>query len=538
MFHAEKFDCTGVSNCSSESCTQQMEYEKSSEKSESELGLATSQPQIYEQQHYFEEVGLYDDLYLDVLSPPFQSCGDEIRRIIGVELQDTEVIEPKKSRPYVSPSESLELLRKYNRGLALSTDIIIKLAAGKFIQSLSKSSNEISMLNHPYPSSILTLCDEDSKEVQLVQNLLCCAEKVAEKQYQRAIKFLEECGEMSSDTGTPIQRLALYVSEALLEKIANETGRKKKPEKKPIKPLEPAKFVSSIPIYFKQFPVTQITNLVGSQTILHYLEEARKIHVVDLEIRSGVQWIQMMQDVAAHSEHPIQHLKITAVGTKSKSILEETGRQLARFAESVNLNFTFKIVMVEDISNLNQDLFDRDADESVAVYAAYTLMTMIGRADRLEHLMGVIRNLSPCVMVVTEMEANCNSPHYVERFVESLFLFGALFDSLADCLKDQETSRMDIESTLFRSSIKNILAAEGEERMMRHLPINAWRALFAGFGLLEIEPSLSSLNQANLLLQHLSYGSSFTLCRNERCLTVGWKGTAVTSLSAWKVQKH
>ncbi|KAH6769595.1 hypothetical protein C2S52_014398 [Perilla frutescens var. hirtella] len=578
MSHAEKFDCTRVSNCFREPFTQQMEYKKPSEKSdcdrveewiasditlfdslnsfchaEDDLGLAMSQHQIFEQPH-FQEFGHIDDLYLDVLSPPFQSCGDEIQKIINVvESQDAKLVVPKKSR--VSPSESFEVLRKYSRrhlmddrgdeiqpahvgGLALSTEIVIKLAAEKFIQSMPESSNELSLLNHPYPSSLLTLSEEDSKEVQLVQNLLSCAEKVAEKQYERALKFLKECGEMNSFTGTPIQRLAFYISEALYEKIAKETGRQKEPEKKPAKAIEPAKFVSSIPVYFKQFPVTQITNLVGSQTILHYLNKARKIHIIDLEIRSGVQWVQLMQDVAARREHPIQHLKITAVGTKSKLILEETGRQLASFAESVKLKFTFKIVVVEDILSLKLDLFDVNADESVAVYAAYTLMTMIGRADRLNHLMGVIRNLCPCVMVVTEMEANCNSQCYIERFVESLFLFGALFDSLADCLKDQESSRVDIESTLFRSSINNVLAAEGEERMMRHVRINVWRAIFAGFELLEIEPSLPSLDQANLLLQHFSYGSSITLCRNDKCLTLGWKGTELTSLSAWKVHKY
>nr|ATG83505.1 GRAS5 transcription factor [Salvia miltiorrhiza] len=346
---------------------------------------------------------------------------------------------------------------------------------------------------------------------------------------------------MSSATGSPIQRLAFYLSEALSLKIANEDREKKQHEKKKlvVRHLEPTKCVNSIPIYFKQFPVTQITNLVGSHTILHYLDKVRRIHIVDLEIRSGVQWVQFMQDASAPSEHPIQHLKITAVGTSSKkSILEETGRQLASFAESVSLKFTFGVVVVEDVLELNQDLFELDADEAVVVYAAYSLVTMVGRAERLNHVMEVIKSLRPCIMVVTEMEANCNSPSFTERFVESLFMFGALFDSLAECLKGEETSRMDIESTLFRSSINNVLAAEGDEMMLRHVPIHVWRASFDGFGLLETELSFSSLEQANLLLRDFSYGSSVTLCRNGGCLTVGWKGTPLTSLSAWKLPKH
>ncbi|KAI3469296.1 hypothetical protein Pfo_025959 [Paulownia fortunei] len=550
MFHhAERFDLTRVSNDSSESKSiQQVESKNSSEKvdfygvegrvasdiestgsgigffyaqdNEDQLGLTMSQHQIYQQRQHFKEFGNLDDLYLDVVSPPFQSCEDEIRKITVIESQNTELIEPKKRQSYAFPSASFDVLRKYKsrclkldgkisstgyeiqamhaRDPALSTEIIIKLAAEKFIQSMSQRSNEISVLNHPYPSSILG----DSEGVQLVQNLLSCAEKVAEKQYERAIKFLKECDEMSSRTGTPIQRLVFYFSEALFEKIAKETGRitPKDLEKKPVDPLEPA----------------------------------RKVHMIDLEIRSGVQWIILMQALAAKSENPIQHLKITAMETKSKSILEDTRRELANFAQSLNLKFTFKIILVEDILDLNQDLFELDADEAVAVYAAYTLMSMIGRVDRLDHLMRVIRNISPCVMILTELEANCNSPTFIGRFVESLFFFGAFFDSLADCFKNDEKNRRDAESTWFRLSIRNVLVAEGEERKIRHVNINVWRAFFARFGLVEIELSMSSLDQANLVLHSFSCGSSCTLYRDGKCLTIGWKGTPLTSLSAWK----
>ncbi|KAI3469295.1 hypothetical protein Pfo_025958 [Paulownia fortunei] len=561
MFHTEQFDFTEVSNGSSESkSAQQVENKNSSEKvnffgvegrvpseielfgsgigffhaqdNTDELGLAMSQHQIYQQQH-LKEFGNFDDLYLDVVSPPFQSCEDEIRKIIGSE-------EIQKQEPKLDGKiSSTEIQATDATGPMVSTEIIIKLAAEKFIQSMSRSSNELSMLNHPYPSSILAHSEEDSEEVQLVQNLLSCAEKVAEKQYERAIKFLKECDKMSSRTGTPIQSLVFYFSEALSEKIARETGRitPKDLEKKAVDPLERVKFPSTTLIAFhKEYPVSQITKLVAIQAIVDHLEEARKLHVIDLEIGSGVQWIILMQALAAQSEHPIQHLKITAMGTKSKLILEDTGRQLASFAQSLHLTFTFKIILVEDILDLNQDLFELDADEALAVYESFSLMRMIGRVDRLDLLMRVIRNISPCVMVVSEVEANCNSPTFVGRFIESLFFFGVFFDSLADCLKNDETSRRDTESTWFRSTIRNVLAAKGDERKIRHVNINVWRAYFARFGLVEIELSMSSLDQANLVLQSFSYGNSFTLYRDGKSFTIGWKGTPLSSVSAWKFQ--
>lgn len=534
MFHADKFHFSGVSPCTKtrgKNSSGNSNFDGAEEwiASDSTLFDSLNSFSLAEDEPEQEELIHFDDgLYLDVLSPPFQWCGDEISRIV-----DAELINPRKR----SPCESFEVLRKISekisnmahaRNPSLSIEMMIKIAAENFIHSISDNRNELSMLNHPCSSSILTLSNESSKEVHLVQNLLSCAEKITEKNYECSIRFLKDCGGMCTSTGTPIQRLAFYVSEALFQKIAQETGKRNKV----MKPLEPPKLANSMPVYFKHFPVSQITNLVGSYTILCCLEGSRKIHVVDLEIRSGVQWVQLMQDLSARTIHPIEHLKITAIGLKSKSILEETGRQLANFAHSVNLNFSFRIVMVDDILDLNIEMFDIDSDEAVAVYASYTLITLTGRGDSFHHVMEIIKGLSPRAMIVTEVEANCSSTLYMERFVESLFLFGAFFDSLAECLKGEDTSRMDIESTLFRSSLNHILTAEGEEMVLRHLPINKWRAIFGGFGLVEMELSFSSLNQAKLLLQN-----NVTLCRNDRCLIVGWKGIALTSLSAWKVGK-
>lgn len=41
-------------------------------------------------------------------------------------------------------------------------------------------------------------------------------------------------------------------------------------------------------------------------------------------------------------------------------------------------------------------------------------------------------------------------PTFIGQFVESLFFFGAFFDSLADCLKDHETSRKDDEACPYK----------------------------------------------------------------------------------------
>ncbi|XP_051125995.1 DELLA protein RGL1-like [Andrographis paniculata] len=470
----------------------------------------------------------------------------------------------KKRRPHLfsSGSASFDILNKYgNRcrrlnsefsnistksGLSsgeLSIEMIIQLAAENFIQTTSTcQGGDLCVLSHspPYPGSILCHSKEDYEGIQLVQSLLCCADKVGKRQYESACKLLHECDRKSSPEGTPVQRLVFYFSEALHEKIDRETGRitSKGLGKKVQDPLEALHSPDSAQIAFhKEHPLSQITKFAGIQAVLDNIADATKVHFIDFEIRKGVQCIVLIQALAtARRHHPIDHLKITAVGTRSKQSMEETGRQLMSFAQCVGLNFSFDVIMVDDISDLNGNLFQLDDDEAIAVYVAYALTHMISRPNQLEHLMGVIKSLNPCVMVVTEVEASCNSPMFVDRFVEALFFYGAYFESMANCLKNDEKHRSLAEGTCFSSSIRNMVAAEGEDRKIRHVGIDVWRAFFMQCSLEEIELSTSALYQAHLVLKNFTSGDCFTFDMDGRSLIIGWKRTPICSLSAWKFQ--
>lgn len=95
-----------------------------------------------------------------------------------------------------------------------------------------KAQNEMGMgyanISHNRQEQINDLymdVDDEMKALLHSSNLLFCAEKVADNQYERALKFLKECDKTSFSTGTPIQRLVFYFSRGLFEKIAYETGR-------------------------------------------------------------------------------------------------------------------------------------------------------------------------------------------------------------------------------------------------------------------------------------------------------------------------
>ncbi|KAG6731609.1 hypothetical protein I3842_01G138000 [Carya illinoinensis] len=442
--------------------------------------------QHQQQEASFSENGLLDDLQFHAISPQLHTCLEEIAKL--------------GEFPTLIPEVQTVKWGQSNRAkLELSTEEIVRLAGAGFIQSTSQAADGPSMPIHPFDLDFCGLSDDERRDMELAESLFASAEKAGSQQFERARKFLNQCDHLSSNTGNPVQRVVYYFSEALRQKIDRETGRNtsKDSGKSPSIDVDKELMNPSPPTLanHEELPFCQVTQFAGIQAIIKNTVEARKIHIIDLGIRNGVQWTILMQALATRCECPLELLKITAVGTTSKHLLMETGKRLASFAQSLNLPFSFNVVMVSDMLDLREDLFELDADET------------------LESIMEVVRSINPCIMFVTEIEANHNSPAFVSRFVEALFYF---------------------KSKFFGKGIRNIVAAEGEERKIRNVKIDVWRAFFARYGMLETEFSTSSLYQASLLVKKFRCEKSFTLDMNGKCLITLWKVTPICSLSAWK----
>jgi hypothetical protein len=289
---------------------------------------------------------------------------------------------------------------------------------------------------------------------------------------------------------------------------------------------------------YQNVPFSQVAHFAGIQAIVEKVNRAKRIHIIDLEIRNGVQWTVLMQALVSQHESPLELLKISAIGSTSKELIEDTGKRLMSFAETMNIPFSFKVVMVSDMLDLKKDLFELGAEEAVAVYAENSLRSLIALPNRLDSIMKVFRNINPRIVVVMEVEANNNSPSFVNRFIEALFFYSAYFDCFDACMGRDSPNRMIAESKYIRQEIRNIVATEGEERKIRHVKLDVWRTFFARFAMVETELSKSSLYQASLLLNKIARWSSCTLDMNEKSLVIGWKGTPMHSLSVWKFDKN
>lgn len=518
-----------------------------------ELRASPSQDQQQSIQHSWMQGSLHQYASVSTGSIPAQSLFEAEKH-----GQIPEVSESIKLKPYTNCAGSFEILSGYGRGKGksrnknmsnqenetgisgqkLSAEEIMRVAGKRYIQFSNSKLDGITTFIHPYGSALSGLSAEETRGADLAHILLAAAEKVSYKQYDSATKLLAYCESMTSDSGNAVERIIFYFSEALRERIYRETGtivnNRSKAQVQCPNGLSSGVDLTLLALH-QGVPFGKIMQFTSVQIILENVAEATKIHLVDLQIRNGIHWTAVIQTLSERKNPPVDLIKITAVVTTDKEKVEETGKRLESFAKSLNISFLFNVVFVSNMKDLKEEHFGIQPDEAVAVFSPIVLRTMISRPDTLENLIRVIQSMMPKILVVTEVEASHNSTSFVNRFVEALYFYSAWFDSLDDCMNRDSQYRMEIERIQLGKGIQNIVATEGEERIIRSVKINVWRDFFARLKMVEVELSRASLEQAHLVLeQQFSCGSSCTLTKNGKCLIIGWKGTPIQSVSAWK----
>ncbi|OIT08034.1 della protein rgl1 [Nicotiana attenuata] len=443
----------------------------------------------------------------------------------------------KSSEENLSINNALTYEARACNNHKLSTEETLKVAGERYIQYSTQKLDGLSLFMHPYGSALSGLSIEETRDMELVHLLLSAAEEVNNQQFHLARKLISRCMWVASESGNPVQRLSFYFAKALEERIDRATGRYTcTDEDRHLKYIKTMALGtnSAFLICHQLLPFSQVMQFAGVQTILENVRSAKKIHLIDFNIRSGIQWTVMMQALAEKSDYPIELLKITAVGSTEKEKFEVTGNTLHSFATSLGLSFSFDIVFLSDMKDFKKESVNIEPDETVAVYCNTVLRTMIPKPDCLENFMKVVRSIGPTVIVIGEVEANHNSPSFLNRFIETLFFYGGFFDCFEECMDRDSPCRRTIEGLYFGEGIRNIVAAEGKERFTRNVKLEVWRAFFSRFGMVEEEFSESAWYQANLILKQFAQGSCCNLHKDGKGLIIGWKGTPIHSLSIWK----
>ncbi|ERN10527.1 hypothetical protein AMTRI_Chr06g175960 [Amborella trichopoda] len=463
-----------------------------------------------------------------------------------------EIPENEKEERYPISLTALEILKSYSsltkrlcnsseikevtqlenptlRGRKLSTEEVIRIAGEQYLYN----GENLSLQFNPQLSNIN---NEDMKNIELIHLLLSSAEKIENKHFDRAKSLLMVCDFKSSPIGSPIQRLVLYFANALWEILERKTGAKSQnptttqeteDDERILMGFHPATMA-----FCKVVPFMKVLQFTAIQAILDAMGSSTRIHLIDLEVRTGMQWTVLMQSLSGRLDHPVELLKITMVGN-SRAWMEEAGNQLLSFAQTLKLPFVFNLVVVSDMGEEMREKLPMEDGEWVAVYAPLVLRSMLVKPHCLENLVEVVRSLPSNIMVITEVEGKHNSPSFVKRFIEVLFYYSAYFDSLDAFFDSNDVNRLVIERACMGKWIQSMVGREGEERKIRHVGVDVWRQFLKGLRFEEVELSQDALYQASLIVKNHRNADSCTLEMNGKALTVGWKGTPLHSVSAW-----
>ncbi|KAG5229510.1 hypothetical protein OIU77_008460 [Salix suchowensis] len=289
-------------------------------------------------------------------------------------------------------------------------------------------------------------------------------------------------------------------------------------------------------------PFIRFSHLTANQAILEALRGGQQaIHIIDFDIMHGVQWPPLMQALADRSTntlHPPPMLRITGTG-HDLNILHRTGDRLLKFAQSLGLRFQFHplLLLDNDLTSLALHLPSSITllpDEALAVNCVLYLHRFL-KDDSRELLLFLhkIKALNPTVVTIAEREANHNQPLFLQRFLEALDHYKALFDSLEATLPPNSRERLAVEQIWFGREIMDIVAAEGEGRRERHQKFETWEMMLKSVGFNKVPLSPFALAQAKLLLRlhYPSEGYQLQILKNSFFL--GWQNHSLFSISSW-----
>ncbi|CAK9260175.1 unnamed protein product [Sphagnum jensenii] len=401
--------------------------------------------------------------------------------------------------------------------------------------NLSPHHSTLSSVNGPLPTQHLWLQELRSEErgLYLIQLLLACANAVANNNMEYTNVFLEQLTLLASLTGDPMQRVATYFMEGLATRITKSwPGVYRALNSTQLPSI--MDMLSARQVFFSVCPYLKFSFLTVNQAILDAMEGEKVVHLIDLEASDPVQWLALLQALSVRPGGP-PHLRITGVSER-RAVLEQTGQRLSQEAEKLDIPFQFHPVHAQ-LENLDVELLRVKTGEAVAISSVMRLHPLLAKDHRfggavIDRVLHMLRCLSPKVMVVVEQESNHNGPTLLERFIEALHYYCAMFDSLDSTMPQQCLERVTLEKHLFGQEIKNIVACEGVERVERHEKLEKWRKRMENAGFEALPLSYPAIVQAERLL-HSYACDGYRLLENDGCLTLCWKDTPLYSASSW-----
>ncbi len=294
--------------------------------------------------------------------------------------------------------------------------------------------------------------------------------------------------------------------------------------------------ISAFSVLIRATPLVTFGHQFANLTIARQVEKAERIHILDLGIGSGLQWLHLFDILATRPEGApevsITGIDIPAPGDDYERYLNETRDRLLAYAGARGIRLNYKAIAsrLEDVNLLDLSI---EPDAVLVVNAAFTLHhipdQLVSEDNYRDFILRQIKELQPAVFTLTEPSSEHNKLSFMPRLRESLRHYYHVFDALDTLLPPHLPERKTIEQEFFGREIINVVAYEGSERVERHERHEAWQHRLNRTGFTPLQPGEFAPAIASALNLH----EHFSLEPNIAGYTLHWKGTPIVASTAW-----
>ncbi|KAJ7531947.1 hypothetical protein O6H91_14G066100 [Diphasiastrum complanatum] len=429
-----------------------------------------------------------------------------------------------------SGSESRSIQNSYDRG-SIDSDEPRLIRGGQKIQFQENIWNARNAKTH------LELLNDQKQQtqLQLVQLLLAGAEAVDNENYDLTRMVLARLSSQIVPYGSPMQRLACYLAEALAARITynNFSGLFKGLAADRLfehDKLMQNDMAEAFSTYYESLPLGKFAHLTMNEIILDAIAMENVVHIIDFQVWYGAQWPAFLQGLAMRPGGP-PCLRMTAIGPSIKD-LKENGEKLSDCARNLNVQFEYCPLLV-NLQDFHVGMLDVRRGEVCVVNSFGQFHRLLNKgSSQFERVIYGLKSLKPRVLVMAETDADHNSPSFSNRFVECLKYYSGIFDALDTSLSPGSLARLKIEQLFAGQIIRNVVACEGESRLERHESMSSWQKRMESAGFLAGSLSIRAMSQANLLI-NLYYSQDYSICSDEGSLVLQWQGMPFIGVSAW-----
>ncbi|WVZ03708.1 hypothetical protein V8G54_024514 [Vigna mungo] len=385
-----------------------------------------------------------------------------------------------------------------------------------------KSTEEVSLQGFP--------------STNLKELLIVSAKALSENNMKDFDRLIEKARSVVSITGEPIQRLGAYLVEGLVARKGASGNniyralRCREPEGKDL--------LSYIQLLYEICPYLKFGYMAANGAIAEACRDEDRIHIIDFQIGQGIQWMTLLQALAARPGGA-PHVRITGIDDPlSKYVrgdgLEAVGKRLAEISQTFNIPVEFHSVPVL-APYVTKDMLEIRPGEALAVnfplQLHHTADESVDMNNPRDGLLRLVKSLSPKVTTLIEQESNTNTTPFFNRFIETLDYYFAIFESIDVSLARKSKDRINVEQHCLARDIVNIVACEGKERVERHELLGKWKSRFtmAGFSQYPLSSYVNSVIRSLLRC----YSEHYNLVEKDGAMLLGWKDRNLISASAW-----